>query len=212
MLVGRKYPGRSPRGRQLTWKLRNRHFAIFSRAWYVSARVRSFSLKLLTILLIVSPTAAFAQDPPELTLARTCFVEGGFSETDCAAIVGTLRNQAWWLAGGKRRVTPAEIVDRAWAYSAIKKYSDRIRFALQLPAGDELTWNAATNRLWAKIRKVVVDVLAGRRRNPCRGATHWNARNLPREAQRAIDAVAAGKWRAITCTLETKNAFYTVVR
>jgi hypothetical protein len=175
--------------------------------------MRSVLAKLFAILSIASLLTAFELEipTPALVVSRACWIEGGFSEADCAAIVGALRNQAYVL-NGKHRVTPAQIAERAWAYSAIKKRSARIAFALRLPDGDEPTWNAATNRLWKAIRKTAADTIAGRRKNPCLGAWHWNARNLKHEAQVAISAVDAGKWRAVVCTEPTENAFYAVVR
>jgi len=210
----KKLPGAQPPGKGAEApNSATAYFAIFSRAWYVDGRMRGALAKLFAILAIASLVVAFELEfpSPALVVARTCWIEGGFSEADCAGIVGALRNQAH-ATNGRRRVTPEQIAERAWAYSAIKKDSERIAFALKLPDGDEPTWNAATNRLWKAIRKTAADVIAGRRKNPCFGAWHWNARNLKREAQVAIAAVEAGKWRAVVCSEPTANAFFSVVR
>jgi hypothetical protein len=142
--------------------------------------------------------AAFPND--ELLAARACWIEASFSESDCVAIVYALSKRA------QRRGWTFERM--ALQYTALKARNDRAARARALPAGDEASFSESENRAWARLRETAAAALERRRRNPCPGATQWNARLLPREAKRAVNAVEAGTWRAVLCVEPTANAFY----
>ena len=133
-------------------------------------------------------------------LAQACWLEAGWSPADCAAIAYVIRARA-----ARRGSTFTEMLV---AYSAIDADSPRATFARQLPDGDEPTWNARTNARWRQLRRHAAAVLAGNVRNPCVGARDWGARNLPNDVRRAVKAIEAGRWRVVTCTEQTANAFY----
>jgi hypothetical protein len=160
---------------------------------------------LLLLIGFFASTIGDAQSPTaEPVLGRTCWMEAGFSLNDCAAIVWVLKRQA-------RRVGDTA-ADRARQYSAIKANNERAAFARQLPAGDEPTWNAATNNRWRELRKVARQALAGRIADPCDGATDWGSPILKSDVERAMIAIEAGRWRFAVCTQKTFNVFYSEVR
>lgn len=142
-----------------------------------------------------------ASPTDELVAARACWIEASFNESDCAAIVYALAKRAQRRGWAFARM--------ALAYSALKARNDRAARARALPAGDEPSFSASENRAWSRVRETAAAALERRTPNPCPGATHWNARLLPREAQRAVSAVEAGTWRAVRCVVPTANDFYT---
>lgn len=144
-----------------------------------------------------------ALDTPELVAARACWIEASFSESDCAAIVYALSKRAQRRGWAFTRM--------ALVYSALKARNGRAARARALPAGDEPSFSESENRGWARVRKTAAAALERKVPNPCPGATHWNARLLPREAQRAVSAVEAGTWRAVRCVEPTANDFYVEV-
>lgn len=154
----------------------------------------------LLICAFSSPAAAQVEALP-LQLAQACFLESGWSEPDCAAIVGVLQRRA----GAKSGVKLQEML---WAYSALKSPSPRSRLARGLPAGDFELWSSSENRAWARLRAVVHEVLAGLRKSPCPRARHWGARDLKGDVQNARDMIASGSWIVARCREATLNAFY----
>lgn len=153
----------------------------------------------------VAPTAAnvslrSAAVGAHLLAARACWLEGGWSLSDCAAIVYVLKARA--------RRSGATLASMTLAYSALDADTPRAAFARQLPASDEPTFSARENERWAVVRAVARAALDGRVRNPAPGARHWGARNLPADVRRAERAVQSGRWRSIES--DTRNAFFAV--
>lgn len=148
---------------------------------------------------------AHAQTPeasPALETARACFMEAGWSATDCVAIAFVMRSRA--------RRAGCDVVDMIYAYTALKADSKRAAFVRQLPDGDEPTWNAKTNRRWARLRAVAAEALAGKRRNPAPGSDNWGSRTLKPDMRNAERAIKAGRWRVVDA--QTVNAFYADVQ
>ncbi len=139
-----------------------------------------------------------------LLAAQICWLESSWRHDDCAAIVHVLR--------GRARRAGMPFWQMAIRYSAIDANTERAVFAAQLPNGDAPAWNTRTNARWLRLRQLAADAFDGRVGTPCRGATHWGARNLPRDVRRAVDAVQAGRWRVVRCRVETANAYYAEVR
>lgn len=140
--------------------------------------------------------------PVSLLLAQMCWVEGGSSLKDCAAMVYVIKRRAGWAK--------VSVEDMVWAYSALDAKNDRARFARKLPDGDLEEWNDRQNRRWAEVRRVALRAFEGKAPNPARGATHWGARNIKRDMERAVRAIEAGRWRTVQAP--TLNAFYADVR
>lgn len=147
-----------------------------------------------------SSIARADEGPPVTLLAQVCWLESSFAIDDCTGIVHVLQRRA--------RRSQMPIPEMVFRYSSIRSDQPRARFARSLPDGDEPSWPSSWNRRWAELRARVADTLAGRVPDPCPHATHWGARNLPTDRARAIDALAAGRWRLVQCRVETANAFY----
>jgi hypothetical protein len=133
-------------------------------------------------------------------LAQVCWLESSFAFDDCSGIVHVLERRA--------RRSQMSIDEMAYRYSSIRSDQPRARFARALPDGDEPSWPNALNRRWAELREHVAGVLSGKIPDPCPFATHWGARNLPHDKERALDALQAGRWREVKCRAPTANAFY----
>jgi hypothetical protein len=133
-----------------------------------------------------------------LLAARACWLEGGFSLADCAAVVHVIKRRA------RRAGWPFERM--LVAYSAIDADNPRAAFARQLPAGAEPSWSPRENERWSMVREIAAAALDGRVSSPCRGARDWGAPNLANDVGRAQRAIDAGKWRRIQCG--TRNRFY----
>ena len=146
-----------------------------------------------------APATNDSRERPALFLAQVCWLESTWRHDDCAAVVYVLRTRA------KR--AGVSVVQMAHAYSAIDRKGTRAAFARALPA--ELTPRELQR--WHALVEVARGALAGTVQNPCRGATHWGARDLPRDLKRATDAVQAGRWRVVQCATTTANAFYSEV-
>ena len=145
---------------------------------------------------------AYGQDSDDVELARVCWLEGGWSANDCAAIYGVLARR-----GARAGVTWHVMAVR---YTAIGDRSVRARLARQLTTGNEPTWNTADNARWHVLLGVAASALRGETADPCRGATQWGGLRIEGDRIRAERAVAAGRWVRVEC--DTRNAFFREVR
>jgi hypothetical protein len=138
-----------------------------------------------------------------LTAARACWVEAGFSRSDCAALL--------WVAR-----TRAARVHRGWLpvlyrYSAIHGSGKRAQEARRFWWYDVPGKSPAFNEQWSELRDYVSRVLAGVVDTPCHGASHWGSRRYPTDVRRARRALKRGEWRVVECEQKTSNAFYAEV-
>jgi len=159
--------------------------------------------KLLTFLAVVLPSSTARADVA-LDAARACFVEGGWSATECDAVLGVIRRRATVFS------QPFALV--LWSYSAIKGDSPRARLARSLPASDDLRFSQRENLAWAELRAAAVDFLAGLRSSPCPTAMHYGAPNLDGDVMRAARAVLEGRWQIARCRVATRNIYYAISR
>lgn len=155
-------------------------------------------LRIVTIILFVLTLliARAALAEPEQLLAKVCWIEATWRHDDCAAIVYVLKKRA-------KRIH-VSVEEMAHSYSALKTSTPRAAEARALPAG----LGPRGLLEWSKLLKVAAGALTGVVPNPCPGAGHWGARNLPGDLERALDAIEAGSWRVVKCRSQTANAFY----
>jgi hypothetical protein len=136
--------------------------------------------------------------PAAVALARACYLESGWSRSDCAAIAYVVARRA-----ERARMTWTAMAE---AYSAIDSGSSRAREISAYPDGDVPGKPESWNRRWADLRAYAARIAAGEVEDPCRGADHWNARNGA-EADRAAKARAEGRWALVRCKQATANEF-----
>ena len=141
--------------------------------------------------------------PVPLQLARACWLEAGWSLSDCAAITYVLRARA------ERARWP--LLRMVNAYSALDGSSPRAELARSLPDGAATAFSSRENERWTAVRLVAREALAGRMSNPCPRARHWGGATLAPDAARAARALSAGRWRAARCRQQTSNVFYVEV-
>jgi hypothetical protein len=143
----------------------------------------------------IQPHKANAQATDRLYVAQVCFLEAGWSESDCTAMVQV----------AKRR---ASRVKRPWVsvlreYSALDGKTARAKKVLLYPDGDVPGETRAFNARWAELRAVAADLVAADVPELCRGAEHWGGPGLDKPRGRMVVA---------ECAVPTANVFYRVRR
>jgi hypothetical protein len=139
------------------------------------------------------------REPAALPLARVCWLESGWSASDCAAIHYVITRRA--------RNADVEYGVMLARYSAITSSTDRAALARHLPDADEPTWSAADNRRWATLRQLAADLTVGSVADPCVPATHWGGGRVAADRERLARAVRSGRWRIVRCEQPTRNTF-----
>jgi hypothetical protein len=126
--------------------------------------------------------------------ARGCFLEAGWSESDCAALMWVVMKQA-------------AIAKRPWyevmrAYSALSAPLPRAREISAYPWGDVPGKSESFNQRWARLRELVQALAEGHHRDPCPHAMHWGG-HMDHPQGRMIPA---------RCVVKTANIFYALKR
>lgn len=134
-----------------------------------------------------------------LQLARACWLEATWSLSDCAAIHGVIKRRAERAGWTYERML--------LAYSALDAQTDRAAVARALPDGDVPGWTAKDNGRWSNLRDVARGAIDGDVPTPCQGATQWGGSRLPRDHERIVRNVQAGRWRVLRCSRPTANTF-----
>lgn len=155
----------------------------------------------LSLAAALMARAAYAQKPEDdtLLLARSCYLEAGFSESDCAAIFGVAQ-----LRAARQGTTWAAVLH---AYSAIDSRSARAREirGYELDGADGMT--AKTRERWGKLVLLADAIIRGERPSPCPGSSHWASRSIVGDRERIERAVYAGRLEIVACSEVTKNTF-----
>lgn len=128
-----------------------------------------------------------------LWAARACYVEAGFGRADCVAILHVARKRAERVQGNW--------LDVLRRYSAVDARNARARAVRRWPWGDVPGKGEAFNALWAQLRELVTETLAGEHEDPCPRAIGWGG---------PMDPVRAGQ-RPVRCKVRTRNWFYAAV-
>jgi hypothetical protein len=137
---------------------------------------------------------AAAGDPENhlIWAARVCYLEAGWRESDCIALLYVAQKRA-------------ERVGRPWLdvlhdYSALSAKNGRAREVRAFPWGDIAGKPTAFNRRWQRLRALVVEVASGQHKDPCPRAEHWGG-TMDRPRGNMIKA---------RCAAPTANTFYAV--
>lgn len=119
-----------------------------------------------------------------LLIARSCFLESGWSEPDCAA-------QFWiWRKTGLALDVAIDRYERG----ALRANNPHAREARELTWGDRERWTEADNRRWARLRSYALKLLSGGVPDPHPRARNFGSRTLAADVRRAEKAIRAGRW------------------
>lgn len=155
----------------------------------------------LAVALLV-PGVARAQRPLAIEVARVCYLEATFRESDCVAMWHVARKRA---ALARQLPLGADvdaevIVATLDRYSAIGASNERARTVRVFPDADVDGMGAVWNMRWARLRELAREVVAGEHADPCPAAIHWGG---------TIDP-PRGSMVPARCMGDTANVFYAV--